>query len=41
MSIKSKIAASLAIVTLAASLTIPTSAANAGKYGTAGALRRA
>ena len=33
MNTKSKIAASLAVVTLAASLTIPTSAANAGKYG--------
>ncbi len=33
MNIKSKIAAGLAVVTLAASLTIPTSAANAGKYG--------
>ena len=33
MNIKSKIAVGLAVVTLAASLTIPTSAANAGKYG--------
>jgi len=32
MNIKSKIAAGLAVVTLAASLTIPTSAANAGGY---------
>ena len=41
MNIKSKIAASLAIVTLAASLTIPTSAANAGGkhgWGIAGAV---
>ena len=36
MTIKSKIAAGLAVVTLAASLTIPTSAANAGKYGWGG-----
>jgi hypothetical protein len=33
MNIKSKIAVGLAVVTLAASLTIPTSAANAGHRG--------
>jgi hypothetical protein len=33
MNLKSKIAAGLAVVTLAASLTVPTSAAHAGKYG--------
>ena len=33
MNIKSKIAAGLAVATLAASLTVPTSAAHAGKYG--------
>jgi hypothetical protein len=41
MSLKSKIAASLAVVTLAASLTVPTSAANAGGHhgwGIAGAV---
>ena len=41
MNIKSKIAAGLAVVTLAASLTVPTSAANAGGHhgwGIAGAV---
>ena len=33
MNLKSKIATGLAVVTLAASLTVPTSAAHAGKYG--------
>jgi hypothetical protein len=36
MNIKSKIAAGLAVVTLAASLTVPTGAAHAGKYGWGG-----
>jgi hypothetical protein len=40
MNIKSKIAAGLAVVTVAASLTVPTSAANAGHrgWGIAGAV---
>ena len=33
MNLKSKIAAGLAVVTLAASLTVPTSAAHAGHHG--------